>query len=304
MSSQGSYTQRDAPSAAEPEIGRPVQFVTGPFTGRIVRARLTELQKADLGRKCGLSDRRSLDPPPVVRLRLYEVHNSHTRNHREEELAEVAEVENHGFVCHLNLFPMPSPFDHAYQSGNQMWQVPSSARWEDRRSPHGRCSSGRERPGPSLESVGNGSQLGHGPPGPVAAYMYGAPVLENSICTPLIAGTTFSASSLIQYQGVKQLMFVFPDISVKEGEFFLRYRVFNALYPVTGPAPLPILAECIGGPFRIYGTKDFPGLRASTDLTKVCLFPVHPSPVSVIRTRPQGSRRRLSSAVRLLQRAR
>lgn len=28
-------------------------------------------------------------------------------------------------------------------------------------------------------------------------------------------------------------------------------------------------AECYGGPFRVYSTKEFPGLRASTDLTKV-----------------------------------
>ena len=57
-----------------------------------------------------------------------------------------------------------------------------------------------------------------------------------------------------------------------EGLFFLRYRVFNALFQVAGPTPIPILAECIGGPFRVYSTKNFPGLRASTDLTKVCLF--------------------------------
>ncbi|KAI0915289.1 hypothetical protein AcV5_005453 [Taiwanofungus camphoratus] len=32
--------------------------------------------------------------------------------------------------------------------------------------------------------------------------------------------------------------------------------------------PAPVLAECVGGPFRVFGTKAFPGLRASTDLTK------------------------------------
>lgn len=57
-----------------------------------------------------------------------------------------------------------------------------------------------------------------------------------------------------------------------EGQFFLRYRVFNTLFQVAGPKPLPVLAECIGGPFTVYSTKNFPGLRASTSLTKVCLF--------------------------------
>ena len=31
----------------------------------------------------------------------------------------------------------------------------------------------------------------------------------------------------------------------------------------------PILAECWGRPFRIYATKQFPGLEPSTELTKV-----------------------------------
>ena len=31
----------------------------------------------------------------------------------------------------------------------------------------------------------------------------------------------------------------------------------------------PILAECWGRPFRIYATKQFPGLDPSTELTKV-----------------------------------
>lgn len=53
-----------------------------------------------------------------------------------------------------------------------------------------------------------------------------------------------------------------------EGTFVLRYRVFN-IYAKTDGTDIPILAECYGGPFRIYSTKEFPGLRPSTDLTKV-----------------------------------
>ena len=60
------------------------------------------------------------------------------------------------------------------------------------------------------------------------------------------------------------------DIAVREdGDYFLRYRVFNTIHHVLGDTPIPILAECSGGPFKVYSTKDFPGLRASTDLTKV-----------------------------------
>ena len=34
----------------------------------------------------------------------------------------------------------------------------------------------------------------------------------------------------------------------------------------------PMLAECWGRPFRIYATKQFPGLEPSTELTKVTNF--------------------------------
>ncbi|KAI0917975.1 hypothetical protein AcV5_002769 [Taiwanofungus camphoratus] len=33
-------------------------------------------------------------------------------------------------------------------------------------------------------------------------------------------------------------------------------------------SPIPILAECWGSPFRVYGTKEFPRLHTSMDLTK------------------------------------
>jgi hypothetical protein len=46
-----------------------------------------------------------------------------------------------------------------------------------------------------------------------------------------------------------------------EGEFVLRFRVFNVLAVATGMEPRPVLAECLSTPFRVYGTKDFPGVR-------------------------------------------
>lgn len=68
-------------------------------------------------------------------------------------------------------------------------------------------------------------------------------------------------------------MFVFSDLAVKiEGTFVLRYRVFNISSNAFVGSGIPILAECYGGPFKIYSTKEFPGLRASTDLTKHISF--------------------------------
>lgn len=54
-----------------------------------------------------------------------------------------------------------------------------------------------------------------------------------------------------------------------EGEFLLRYRVFDLFSLPRGHRDIAIQAECYGAAFRIYTTKDFPGLPPSTALTKV-----------------------------------
>jgi hypothetical protein len=54
-----------------------------------------------------------------------------------------------------------------------------------------------------------------------------------------------------------------------EGRFILRYRVFDIYSRTQVTQHLPVLAECFGGPFQVFSTKEFPGLSASTELTKV-----------------------------------
>jgi len=53
----------------------------------------------------------------------------------------------------------------------------------------------------------------------------------------------------------------------------MRYRAFDIFAgPFDDNNVLTISAECYGGIFRVYSTKEFPGLSASTELTKVKLF--------------------------------
>ena len=85
-------------------VGGPVYFTHGPFTGKTVRTSAAELQKADAGRKYvniigvviswkyrhggryARRDKRPLDPPPVVQVRFFEVHNAGTSQQRETEI--------------------------------------------------------------------------------------------------------------------------------------------------------------------------------------------------------------------------
>lgn len=107
-------------------------------------------------------------------------------------------------------------------------------------------------------------------------------------------GETFVQPICIDFRGKKAIMAVFgvgdilhissfvsitcfatctQDLAVRiTGVFTLRYRIFDVFskhHP--NDNKVPIYAECFGGTFRIYASKDFPGLPESTDLTKVGL---------------------------------
>jgi hypothetical protein len=51
--------------------------------------------------------------------------------------------------------------------------------------------------------------------------------------------------------------------------FILRYRMFDIFSGISGIQDTPVVAELYGGPFKVYSTRDFPGLEPSTELTKV-----------------------------------
>jgi len=103
----------------------------------------------------------------------------------------------------------------------------------------------------------------------IVARIEGHPITENSKQTTALVGATFVQPASVDYRGKKALIFVFADLAVKiEGTFILRYRIFDIFSKVQGSSDLVVQAECYGGPFRVYSTKEFPGLQASTELTK------------------------------------
>ncbi|KAI0654037.1 velvet factor-domain-containing protein [Cubamyces menziesii] len=112
----------------------------------------------------------------------------------------------------------------------------------------------------------------------VVAWFGSYPIQESSNCTQALAGATFTTAVVIDHDSKPTAMFVFSDLAVQiEGTFVLRYRIFNIFSDCAIPPHKPVLAACYGGPFRVYSTKTFPGLLASTPLTKV---PYYISPSS------------------------
>ncbi|KAL0071207.1 hypothetical protein AAF712_001773 [Marasmius tenuissimus] len=98
----------------------------------------------------------------------------------------------------------------------------------------------------------------------------GVPIYDGTQVTDALVGAKFVQPTPVDWQGQKTLMFVFSDLAVKtEGLFILRYRTFDIFSRASGQEDLVIQAECYGGPFKVYSTKEFPGLQASTELTKL-----------------------------------
>ncbi|CCM04496.1 uncharacterized protein FIBRA_06676 [Fibroporia radiculosa] len=435
-------------------ISGPFYFVSGQFAGRTLRAELEELQKADLGRKYARKDRRPLDPPPVVQMRLFEILNAGTPRETETEFDNFEQVD-HSILCHADLFPVPghscgdegggeregegvqvqasigedegesstavsalthsasrsrpnAPVDPSSQSptlpspphfplsvasyastpsapvashGNSLWtygtfntlpSFPSGLRYSNSATangyvspslhagnipvraftsslsqalsipaqalpvstapltssiptslsptsyhfapiPHPMSTMPRTHPIPNSASMSASSHSTreytpplplrtpgapsssldpslkssspdlHGEPASpadiinsdVVAYVGNYPIRESSKCTQALAGATFVHQCFVIYM-LYYIGISHSDLAVKaEGTFLLRYRVFSIFGKARGNSDIPILAECYGGPFRIYSTKEFPGLRASTDLTKhISLFGV------------------------------
>lgn len=84
----------------------------------------------------------------------------------------------------------------------------------------------------------------------------------------ILFGSTVVQCVHLLHQGQDMLGFVFADLSVRrEGLWKLHYQAFDVLHCAPGE-DRHILKECVGGSFRVYPNRQFPGLPPSTDLTK------------------------------------
>ncbi|CUA72760.1 hypothetical protein RSOLAG22IIIB_05019 [Rhizoctonia solani] len=223
-------------------IGKPIRNVGGPFAGRTIRSELEEYQKPDLGRKFAKRDRRPVDPPPVVRLRIFEVKDDQT-----EEEIPAESIETTGLIAHVDLFAVNPPPGMSFQDAESHQQQPT-------------VDTGEFQPPDQAISSQQGRRISSNL----------LEVDEGAVLTGALFGSTFvHAVTLDDTEGETVILFVFADVSVRiEGHFVYRYRCFNLFSRVAGSDDVPITAELFSGIFVIYSTKEFPGLQASTTLTK------------------------------------
>jgi hypothetical protein len=195
-----------------------------------------------LCRYAASKDRRALDPPPVAGLQIFDVQYTGDGIPQETEI-DYRGLQPTGLICHVEVFQVLMTTEENPAQVTDCPVLPSA--------------------NPSYPRIAPNGQ-------PVEAYWRDQPITLSANHTGSLVGDLFTqALNLpIGQNGKNSLVFVFADLSVQvEGWFLFRYRVFD-LFSVSNGSQ-PILAECWGRPFRIYATKQFPGLEPSTELTKL-----------------------------------
>jgi len=247
----GSRSRRS--SLIKVHLGQPISFVEGQFAFQTIRAELEEIQGAKVGRKQNTPsavsptknrrvERRMIDPPPVVRLRLFRTEHEAASNMQvEREIASYDDVQLNGLQCAAELFRVP---DACYEYEE------TSARARD--------------VGPdNVQHTSEDVELVH--------RVNGFAVTSRSRRTEELVGCTVVEANLVQLEGIAAVVFAFSDLCVKvEGTYILRYIVFDIYSRMRGPwrNGAVIQAEVYGQPFRIFTSHDYPGLQESTELTR------------------------------------
>ncbi|KAJ3877006.1 velvet factor-domain-containing protein [Lentinula edodes] len=222
--------------------GKAIYFHTGQWAGRIIRAELHELQHAELGRKHTEVDKGLLDPPPVVALRLFEV----SMMGQENEILTDENIDTTGLLCVAELIPVAdlSSGQHALpmiSSHNDSYEYESN---------HHMPTNVRD------------SLLPEEHPVPESEI---APLAANAL-----VGTMTVRPHLIEFNGRKNLLFVFSNLHVLSlGLFRLRYKLIDLPSATPGDPDTIIQAQRTGGVFRVFSAEDFPGLQPLTNLTQI-----------------------------------
>ncbi|KAF9526592.1 velvet factor [Crepidotus variabilis] len=221
-------------------------------------------------------------------MRLFETTMDHSSRPWEREIS-YENVQNVGFMCTVDLFPLPesayaprSPSSHSLPTSSYVGYPYDESRQDEPPTTYtyfplhpyvSSSAEGGQASQPPFQLPRRQLMLSHlkeeeFPPDVV--YQVGNHLItESSKLTPAVVGEKVVEPTIVDYKGRKAMIFVFGDIAVRrEGVFILRYRAFDIFSGVESSQHAPILAELYGGPFKVYSTREFPGLEPSTELTK------------------------------------
>jgi len=286
----------------------------GFFADSSFSAHLVELQPAERGRKFASKDRRPLDPPPIVQLQIFRtIVDPSTGASTKEEIIDYGLHNILGCMCSVELYrvtPESTPsitdtdsmapisgFLHSRgELGVPEEHVLASTATvvsQERLTYSGVevSTSGIYTPHPAGDAPSDSAFTG------TLSASLSAVVLSDGTsgeqkCSEELFGTNVVQVRPVNHDGRSILLFVFGDIAVRaEGWFSLRYRFFDIFSTTREGQSTSILAECKGKQFRVYASKEFPGLKASTELTLLAVR----HGISVHVRQKERKRRRRSS---------
>lgn len=240
------------------------------------RFRLHIRQQPIAARACaaGEKDRRPIDPPPILQLLVVDFDP--------ESEDERVVLQHPGFTVGCFLYAVHRGPPYSSFSSNFLSAVPGTAgRFQER-----------------LVDSTHVPELSNGPPAVRASRDSGigtatGPPQMRSI--QVLSGRTYASPFYVSHEpdpdtapgypasnrprdgpprsraaiaGMPATFFIFADLSVRTaGIYRLQFRLMDWVAAIDSEAPQPILAEAWSEPFRVYSSKDFPGMRDSSLLT-------------------------------------
>ena len=206
-------------------------------------------------------DRRPLDPPPAVLLKLFYIYNPGTNRETEKEVENYesvpaplapalkiltiyvfSDLQNLGLLCNVDLFPAPPPDDADKSIRDEKIQQPESSSTNqipyaststcspDSQQHYSHSDSNlyadQSTPVPMLTPPRLATYPAYTEYPNVVTHIGNYPIVESSKCTNALVGATFVQPANVDYKGKKSLMFVF---AVSGTIFFLLFEMCRVI---------------------------------------------------------------------------
>lgn len=229
------------------------------------RFRLHIRQQPVATRACaaGEKDRRPIDPPPILQMLLVDFDS------KSDDDLELLQNPRYTVACLLYAVQKSGPEDEDEKLIHSTHMVESTAK--RRRESH-------EDSVASLSPLDSGSSSPH----PRSIQVLSGKTYVSPFYTPIDPDpetapghpssqpgrSSYITTSLTETSNIPATFFVFADLSVRTaGTYRLKFRLMDwGMAFETGKAQ-PILAETLSEPFRVFSSKDFPGMKESSVLT-------------------------------------
>ncbi|KAH8704182.1 velvet factor-domain-containing protein [Talaromyces proteolyticus] len=224
-------------------------------SGQSSRFRLHIRQQPIATRACaaGEKDRRPIDPPPILQMLLVDF------NPESEDDRELIQNSRYTVACLLYAVDKPGP--NGEENLIHSSHMPENRKHRENYESRNMTSDNIAGEPPRSVQVLSGKTFVspfYAPIEPDPETAPGHPVSHNAR----------TVRSMAEISHMPATFFIFADLSVRTaGVYRLKFRLMDWGMTFESGKAQPILSEIFSDPFRVYSSKDFPGMRESSALT-------------------------------------